>query len=113
MSGGGCGSEELYEPLGQARVVFHFAFPYHHHFPTKSGQCFQILPVPLLISFKFRPPIRVIAFRRPSLSACQVLMPKTSVNEYGLPSSSNNNVRFAGNVFTMESVAIAQAVQQA
>jgi len=91
-----------------------FTFPDNQYLPAETPQRILMPHVPFGICRELRHPKVKTRFRKPCESAGRitVTMPKASMNENHLAAISKDNVRLSWKGFSVEAVAIAQAMQK-
>ena len=88
------------------------AFPNGMHTPSGLGESVLLHKVARSIPLNFRGPICGVGLRQTRAARAVVTMPKTAMHKDDLPPCRKNEVRTAGQIFSVKAEPIAEAVQK-
>ncbi len=106
------GFQKLSKPPSESSMILHLAFPYGKHAPTVLLKSILLLRIPFTITVDLPYPVSAISFWRARSTSTVVTMPETAMNENHFSYCGENQVWFAWEVFPMEPVAVAHAVDR-
>lgn len=88
------------------------AFPNDEYSPASVSQCFDRLPIPFDIAFKFGSPKFRARFGKHRIAATRVPVPETAMYKYTAPQARQYNVWLSGKVRAMKSKAESLGMQK-
>lgn len=100
--------QERLEPRLQSRDICDLTFPHHKIFPPKCRQSPFVKSISLLVPFQLRQPIRSARLGDVSARATAMKMPKTSIDEDNFAERTKDEIGFAGQVRSVETVMAAK-----
>lgn len=88
------------------------ALPYHHDPPPEAPQLALRPLIPAAVTLQFLPPPNGPALRKPAAVRAVVSMPEATADENDRPTGGKHEVGQTGQVANVETVAVAQAVDE-
>src|SRR6202022_4579062 len=98
-----------FQPVAQLLKSLRLTLPNYNWCPTDLAQATAIFSIALNVSCKLRPPVFGVCLWLRTVDATTVLMPKTSVNEDRYPVFRQDNVRFTGQITTMQPIFVSES----
>ena len=87
------------------------AFPNNHYTPAEPAEGAKVLAVAGIVSFQLFDPILPVAKRHSRFATTLVAVPETAVHHHDAAPARKDDVWFPWEVFHMEAVPVAEAVQ--